>query len=210
VHKNVIAASSEFLGDMGVDKKDEMDLSYYVDSVEADVFKIYLHWLYYGTLPVQRPPYWGDDYDEYLQIAKAHKLGKDLWDKGFQDATLDAFLAKANSEAKQPDESFSGGDAICYLYNNTKKDSQARLLLVDIFMARRNSEYLREAAVFTELPPEFVRDVAVAALNEDTSSFNQIAQRCKYHSHGKNQENCYLRRMASEGKGPLAIGDQSI
>lgn len=66
---------------------------------EAEIFGIYVHWLYYGTLPVCCNDSGLPENQEYLKLVKAYTLGDKLMDTKFQNAAIDAIIEKSISAA---------------------------------------------------------------------------------------------------------------
>lgn len=90
---------------------------------EPKIIAVYIHWLYYDTLPVfcDEPGLSGNA--EYVDLVKAYVLGEKVLDPTFQDATIDAIIEKSVSESQDGSAWFPVGEAIEYAYGNTCESS---------------------------------------------------------------------------------------
>lgn len=67
---------------------------------EPDIFALYVHWLYCGTLPVFCDEPGPPSRAEYLDLVKVYILGDKIVDFRFQNAAIDAILEKTQSVAQ--------------------------------------------------------------------------------------------------------------
>ncbi|KAL6791951.1 hypothetical protein J3E68DRAFT_442661 [Trichoderma sp. SZMC 28012] len=180
---------------------------------DPEVFEVYLHWLYFETLPVRNDSAELQGNNEYAQLAKAYALGEFLQDVNFRDAVLDAMLIKSRSKVSEDGRIwFPGGPAIRYIYEGTPESSAARRLLVDLYTYHGHGDWLKGWAVKDDMPKQFLLDLAIAALTERSRPSASLAKEkgaCEYHEHRPDPHSCYKNHSASKrGKTPhIASGD---
>lgn len=201
VHEGLVRASSEFFDKaMRRDWKEATDRVVKLPNDDPTVFRLYVHWLYSGTLPCQidEPNPTGNL--EYLQLAKAHVLGIKLLVKRFADATVDAIIEKAHSIASDGHSWFPDGEAIRYLYANTLPSSPVRRLLVDFYVSCGNKDWVAEWDSPEERPSEFLFDLAVGLYEKQTCVNPLQAEPCAYHQHELDSTECYNHCEKIEGE----------
>lgn len=181
---------------MSSDWKESRERSVALKDDDPDTFEVYLHWLYFGTVPTR------DDESsdtEYLQLAKAYVLGDKLGDGNFKDVITDAMIHKSRFLTVSAGKSvgtrfFPGGIVIRHIYDNTPKSSEARHLLVYLYAENGNGQWLNDPALF---PKEFLMDLAVALFGRQgkptPATPTAESNTCKYHQHGSGP--CYKDRF---------------
>ncbi|KAG7411266.1 hypothetical protein ACKAV7_009815 [Fusarium commune] len=194
VHEILICSSSNFFKKAFQGGwKESQDRLVRLERDDPDVFSVYLHWLYYHTLPVRvdEPGVVGNA--EYMQLAKAYILGDMLQDGSFQDAVMDAMMDKTASEAADGKRWYPVGPVIRLIYENTLESSKARLFLVDMYTFHGQGPWLTEWAVQEDLPKDFLLDVAVSLLEHRPcpQSYYVVQGSCRYHQHGPEVNACY-------------------
>lgn len=203
MHENLICSSSDFFKKavQGGWKESEERLVQ-LKSDSPDVFSVYLHWLYYHTLPVQidEPGLAGNA--EYMQLANAFILGDMLQDGSFQDAVMDAMMDKTVSEAADGRKWYPVGPVIRLIYENTLGSSKARLFLVDMYTFYGHGFWLLDWAVQEDLPKEFLLDLAVSLLDKRPrpQSGGLVQESCRYHQHKPDISACYKNVLALRPK----------
>lgn len=203
VHENLICASSDFFkkGTHGGWKESKERLVR-LETIEEEVFQIYVHWLYRRTLPlrVDEPGQLGNT--EYVQLAKAYVLGDYLRDTNFKNAVIDAIMDKTVSPLLDGRCWFPVGAVISCIYDNTLESSPARKLLVDVYTRKGMGAWLREWASVADLPKEFLFDLAVSVLDRRPQpAFDIMEDPCKYHEHTSEQkELCHKSKEGAETK----------
>lgn len=183
---------------MSSDWKESKERSIELSDDDPETFEIYQHWLYCGTIPTRNDV--GDSAIdvEYLQLGKAYILGDKLRDGTFKDVIIDAILNRTSSRASDglchfPDETF-----VQSIYDNTPKSSEARNLLVDLYVNHGNEQWLNDAEP-EAFPNDFLMDLAVVLFgrkNPHTDTYPAESNACKYHQHGSGP--CYKDRFDSE------------
>jgi len=197
VHENLICAASDFFKKAtSREWKESKERSIKLEH-DAEVFQIYLHWLYRHTLPlrVDEPGLSGNT--EYVQLANAYVLGDFLQDTHFKDAVIDAIIDKTSSKASDGQFWYPVGAVIRCIYDNTLESSTARQLLVDLYANHGHGSWLCDWATQEDLPKEFLFDVTVAVLDRRPKP-PRIAQAnpCQYHGHTPEQQSlCYRKKL---------------
>jgi hypothetical protein len=165
VHESIIRKSSQFI-DLAMHPQAARARSFpriiNLSDTDADIFKIYLHWLYCKTLPTVAAPTPTDGSEsEFVLLSKSYVLGERLMDTGFKGALLDAF---ADCVENQPvsDPRIPGSNPINIVYGGTGVNSPARQLLVDMWVMYADKEWVEY--LDERLPGEFVLDFARAML----------------------------------------------
>ncbi|KAI9928693.1 hypothetical protein MW887_001910 [Aspergillus wentii] len=113
VHENLVRTSSRFFDKAMAGKwRESLQRTVKLPDEEPNIFTLYLHWLYYGALPVycDKPGLAGNS--EYLELAKAYVLGDKLLDSKFQDTVIDAIIEKSLSKAKDGASWYPVGEVI--------------------------------------------------------------------------------------------------
>ncbi|UKZ78420.1 hypothetical protein TrVFT333_006160 [Trichoderma virens FT-333] len=144
---------------------------------DPEVFEVYLHWLYFETLPVKNDNPGLEGNIEYVQLAKAYALGEFLQDVNFKDAVLDAILIKSRSAASDGLNWYPVGPAIRHIYEGTPESSAARRLLVDMYTYHGLGEWLTKWANKDDLPKQFLLDLAIEALTKRACPSASLAQK---------------------------------
>ena len=169
-----------------------------LDDVDASTFRIYVSWLYRTQLPVRIDAPGPEGNAEYLALARAYVLGDRVEDLAFCDACIDAMIVKQRTKSTDGTCWSPVGPVIACIYDNTMPKSKARKLLVDIYAHNGQRDWLEKwADKDTDLPREFLFDLAVALLDVRQRIAKQLfADPCKYHEHG-DKESCYKKLLGS-------------
>lgn len=195
VHEGLISASSQFFKTtMKECWKEGQQGSVRLEDQSADIFQLYLHWLYKGTLPVRIDKPGAEGNEEYLQLAKAYTLGDELIDGDFQDAIIDAIVDKCNSKASDGQSWFPVGAVVQQIYRHTLKSSKARRLLTDLYITHGSGGWLRVMKQ-DEIPAEFLFDLAIGFLDRERYDPTTKSTLCEYHQHGPEHGLCYRARL---------------
>ncbi|KAK4910629.1 hypothetical protein LTR66_017420 [Elasticomyces elasticus] len=139
---------------------------------EPKIFSLYLHWLYYGNIPVladrtHLKEMSGDELDtaedeivnnEYTQLFKACVLAEKYFDAEFHDTVINAVLEKINtpeevSENRRP----PGSLPVTWLFNHAHILSPICRLVVDDYAKEGSSDWLEDPVTPTDLPATFFR-----------------------------------------------------
>ncbi|KAK6428990.1 hypothetical protein LTR95_014864 [Oleoguttula sp. CCFEE 5521] len=142
---------------------------------EPIIFSAYAHWTYTGTLLATSNDLKGPRSNE---IVAGYLLGDRLEDVQYRNYTTDRLITRSKEA-----EVYLKASAIVLVYNSTPQNSLLRRLLVDQYVACRAPNLRYQAHGF---PHDFVRDVAVAALEflplgtiqfaEDRSKYLEAAE----------------------------------
>lgn len=190
VHEELLRASACFFkAALSHDWKEARSRTISLNSDEPEIFRLYMHWLYRGTLPTRIASRNAIvDNKEYLQLSKAYVLGDKLQDGHFTDAVMDAIIDKSSEMLFCPNN-----DMISYVYDNTTELSQLRLFLVDSYVNEQYGNDLGEPGV---LPNAFVHSIAVELLKlrkavPGKKQPRTLTSTCKYHQHASDEKVCY-------------------
>ncbi|EED13876.1 conserved hypothetical protein [Talaromyces stipitatus ATCC 10500] len=161
IHERLIRASSPFFDKaMSRKWKESLERTIKLPDNEPKIFQLYVHWLYYGTLPVlcDEPGLCGNA--EYLELVKAYTLGDKLLDSRFQNAVIDAIVEKSQSKARDGRIWFPVGSPIEYAYSNTNESSPIRKLLLDMYVHRGHRYWLHDYGNSASIPHSFLLGLA--------------------------------------------------
>lgn len=104
VNEQMIRSSSSFFDKaLAGEWKEALNRTVEMPSDDPDVFAVYMHWLYCGTIPIlyhkERHSIKGDEFfssAEHYALVKAYILGDKILDPRFQNAIIDAIAEKVN------------------------------------------------------------------------------------------------------------------
>jgi len=164
VHESLICLSSEFFRnarkpEWSAGKPQVVDL---IDEVPV-VFEVYLHWLYFKTLPTVGI-YNDHKCPEFESLARCYVLGEMLIDKKFKNAIVDA-LTDILEEMKD-EMIIPGSFEINIIYAGTTEGSPGRKLMVDIWATIAGKTC---KTALDECHPDFVLDLAKEFLELDNT-----------------------------------------
>ena len=199
LHESLVCASSRFCnGAFNSTVAESKSRSIRLDDVDASIFSIYVSWLYRTQLPVRIDAPGPEGNAEYLALARAYVLGDRLLDLAFCDACIDAMIVKSQTKSTDGSCWSPVGPVIACIYNNTTPKSKARKLLVDLYAHNGQRDWLEKwADKDTDLPSEFLFDLAVALFDVRQRIAKQLfTDPCKYHEHGE-EESCYKKLLGS-------------
>jgi hypothetical protein len=131
---------------------------------DPEIFKIYLHWLYFKTFPTvltENSATNTTSNTEFVTLGKCYVMGEMLMDIGFKNAVLDALL---DSITNQPyyEARFPGQHAIGIIYDGTLEGAPARRLLVDLWVTEATENWAEYMT--SDMPAAFTQDLARALL----------------------------------------------
>ncbi|PYI15781.1 hypothetical protein BO86DRAFT_415703 [Aspergillus japonicus CBS 114.51] len=151
----------------------------------TEIVALYIHWLYYSTLPVfcDEPGLFGNS--EYLDLVKAYVLGDKILDIRFQDTVIDAIVEKCHSIARDGLRWYPVGEVLEYAYHNLAASAPILELFVDIYVAQASSSWLHDWADPTTIPQPLLLRLASKLLNQRDTSEEPL-EASKYHCRGKN------------------------
>lgn len=184
VHEKLIRASSPFFDKaLSGAWQESHERTVRLPEDEPEIFAIYVHWLYYATVPVVCGET-GDMRDiEYLNLAKAYTLGDKLMDVKFQDATIDAIVETSQVGLVDGLRWYPGTGVVQYVYQNTKVSASIRTLLVDMFLMAGTGAWLLESEDRSSVPQPFLFELAAELLDLRGSAWPTIVA-SDYHIHG--------------------------
>jgi hypothetical protein len=107
VEENLICAASDyFKRAMSKGWIEAQQRTVRLEEDSPNIFRIYLHWLYRGTIPAESAAgiehyseFLDHEWSEWMQLAKAYVLGDTLQDGDFADAVIDAMIEKSGQGA---------------------------------------------------------------------------------------------------------------
>lgn len=201
VHEKLIRASSPFFNKaLSGAWQESQERTVQLPEDEPEIFAIYVHWLYYGTVPVVCHEA-GDSNDadaEYLNLAKAYTLGDKLMDTKFQDATIDAIVEASNIINTNGTSWYPGTEVVQFVYDNTNESASIRTLLVDMFLMAGSGAWLLECKDRASVPQPFLFELASELLDLRGGAWPKIVA-SEYHIHGSKDA---LKAEAAEKNGP--------
>ncbi|KAL3443961.1 hypothetical protein BJX65DRAFT_284423 [Aspergillus insuetus] len=166
VHEGLVCASSPFFEKaMAGEWKESSRRTIQLPEDEPSVVALYVHWLYYRTLPVfcDEPGLPGNT--EYLDLVKAYVFGDKILDTRFQNSIIDAMVAKSRSRAQDGDQWYPVGEVIEYAYHNLDEPAPILELLVDMYVTTASREWLYEWADPTTIPQPFLLSLSAKLLD---------------------------------------------
>lgn len=183
-HAPVLLSSSLFFKKALSGKWEESNTdSVKLPEVEPDIFTIYLHWLYFGTLPVlhNASGSGSDRGNEDLEIAKAYVLGDRLIDTKFQNAVIDAIIEKNSSNLLNRNNWCPSGKVIEYIYNNTHESAKIRKLFIDLYMQRCQGSWLQDSPHRTKLPQPFLLELVTRLIDRPSRLSDEVIKASNYY-----------------------------
>jgi hypothetical protein len=189
VHERLVRASSSFFDKaMAGDWKESQQRTIHLPDDEPEIFALYVHWLYYGTLPVfcDEPGLPGNS--EYLNLVKAYVLGDKILDSRYQDEAIDAIVEKCQSKAQDGANWFPVGEVIRYAFDNTNESAPIRELLVDMYAIHGKRIWLQDWAEPANVPQPFLFKLATTLLDWRNGAKLSF-QSSRYHAHRSDEGN---------------------
>ncbi|KAH7095011.1 hypothetical protein FB567DRAFT_586350 [Paraphoma chrysanthemicola] len=145
VHEDVIRKSSKFFDNAmkpewanARPNPREVDLS----DEEPKIFQIYLHCMYFKTLPSVHTTIATGWNPEYVQLGGCYVMGEKLMDTAFKNAVLTA-LADAIDNQPFYEAKYPGSKTIHTVYEGTTEDAPARRMLVDIWVELAGENWVK-------------------------------------------------------------------
>ncbi|KAH7085363.1 hypothetical protein BKA63DRAFT_499471 [Paraphoma chrysanthemicola] len=145
VHEDVIRNSSKVFDNAmkhewanarpdarGIDLSDE----------DSKIFQIYLHWMYFKTIPTVHTTIATNWNPEYVKLSRCYVMGEKLMDTAFKNAVLTA-LADAMDNQPFYEAKCPGKRTIHTIYEGTPEDAPARRMLVDIWIERAGENWVK-------------------------------------------------------------------
>jgi hypothetical protein len=133
---------------------------------EPEVFALYIHYLYTGTLaakPDPIPPQYRGGL-EYLRLTKLYVLAEKLQDiTQLKNSIIKNILDISKAIREDRGHHCPGQPCISVVYNGTPEGSPARRLLVDFWTYRAQGDWIAKSN--SPLPEDFVHDLCANALN---------------------------------------------
>ncbi|ORY12758.1 hypothetical protein BCR34DRAFT_600443 [Clohesyomyces aquaticus] len=162
-HQGVLSSSSEFfkaaLKPEWVERRSEPE-NIELEHANLGAFKLYVHWLYGGVIPM---PTESNSEDTYRRLAYAYVLGEEIMDIKFKNTVLDAFRAASIKFG-----CFPIGEPVAILtcnqimHDGTPANSPDRHLFVDFAAHVAWDETGGRNDDFDMYPKEFLVDVIKA------------------------------------------------
>lgn len=184
-HAPVLSSSSLFFEKALSGKWEESNIdTLKLPEVEPDIFAIYLHWLYFGTLPVLHNASGpgSDPGNEDLELAKAYVLGDRLIDTKFQNAVVSAIVEKNSANLLSINNWCPSGEVIEYVYNNTHESAKIRKLFVDLYVQRCQASWLQDSPHKEKLPQPFLLELVTRLIDRPPQSGHGFLRASDYHA----------------------------
>lgn len=192
LHKCFATKSSEFFVKATNGRwKEGKDKSVPLPDCMPEIFDIYLHWLYTGSIVLNITE---DDEDrgtsEINELMHLYVLGNFLLDRPFRNVIVDRTLEVNRLYKKYP-----GSEAINIIWPETPADCQMQRLILRFWAIRRTPEKL--AGSTEKTPQDFtscllkelgiIRDLGDSGREAQVPSF---IRRCDYHEHDEGTPRC--------------------
>lgn len=165
VHKDLICARSPFFkAALSNDWKEAQEGSVELPDDKDDIVTIYVQWLYRNQIFYKEEKDVKESYvPEMNRLIALYLLAEKFQDRDFQDAAIDAMIARIHSPYQGFSSFYPGADEIVGLYKNTSESSPVRRLMVDSYAWHANQDWgLMED--ISSVPIEFLRDLTVALI----------------------------------------------
>ncbi|RLM00041.1 hypothetical protein CFD26_108239 [Aspergillus turcosus] len=187
VHETLIRASSSFFDKaMAGDWKESQQRTIHLPDDDSEIFAVYVHWLYCGTLPVFSDEPGAPARAEYLALVKAYVLGDKMLDFRFQNTAIDGIVEKSQSVAKDGNCWYPNGELIKYAFENTNESAPIRELLVDMYVNWAHAKWIRKWAHC--LPQPFLLELAFRLLDRRERP-KESREACRYHTRRSDEGN---------------------
>lgn len=135
---------------------------------DPEIFAVYVHWLYDGTLPVFGVDESTTENTEYMILLKAHCLGDKLLNTGFQNTILSA-IEKAEFPDCYVETTLPTVAVITYAYENTNEHSVLQKKFVKKYVSAACGNCFRGQTTY---PVPFVLEVVARLLDRWPSNTN--------------------------------------
>lgn len=162
VHENLIRTSPFFDKAMSGPWQESMQRTIELPEDDPEIFAVYVHWLYDGTLPVSGVDESTTKNTEYMILLKAYCLGDKLLNTGFQHTILSAIVEKAEFPDCYVETTLPTVADITYAYENTNEHSVFRKKLVKIYASAACGNCFRGQTTY---PVPFVLEVVARLLD---------------------------------------------
>jgi hypothetical protein len=130
-----------------------------LEDEDPEAFEMFIHWLYTSKLPVVVKGEPDDEEREYLELAKAWVLGERLKCPKFQNAAMDAVVARRDEDYNKV-YVHPLSKMVEYIYSRTKKDSSLRTFIYDIYTQVGYDNRLNLWCNPARIPLELILEVA--------------------------------------------------
>jgi hypothetical protein len=128
---------------------------------ELEIFKIYLHLLYFKIMLIVSVENNGPSTPEYVLLSKCHVMDDKILNNGFKNIVMRAIVGATMNQPFSPIR-FAGLNPINNIYAGTTENSPARRFLVDVWVKEAGERWLD--LLTDELPHYFVLEFSRALL----------------------------------------------
>jgi hypothetical protein len=166
VHESLITSHSLFFKKaMSGSWKESEDRVIKLPEDDPEIFNVYVHHLYTGSVAVIPEPLPADYAGAPTRkiICLLYVLAEKLQDIKAKNSAIEALLA--DCRVKQPNGKyyFPGSHNVDIIYSGTLPGSMARKFLVDIYTHKATGKWITK---HPELPDEFLKDLLVKVLDQ--------------------------------------------
>lgn len=189
VHEGVITKRSDFFrAACNHDFKESRERTIRLPTMSVATFENFLHWLYTGEVLVMTADEDGpDDRDGHIRFVRLAKLyvAADIFDaRVLRNHVIDEMVNLTSITNRTP-----GIGAIRVAYNMTPSTSKLRQLIVDNYLCGLKApDWLEQNR--TQLPQDFIFDLAVGKIRLHRGDGAMISKSCKYHEHADDNWGC--------------------
>ncbi|KAH6010119.1 hypothetical protein HBI67_171860 [Parastagonospora nodorum] len=170
VHEGLICPRSEFFcNSVKGPWKESEERTVNLSENEPDVFRVYLKYLYTGTLAVKNAACGGNDdssivADEYATLSKLFVLAEKLMDEDGKTAILAAISARSQEPFSDKILYYPAIDSVQIIYEGTPEHSPARKLLVTLYTNFVTFAFVTEKS--DAVPKDFLHDLSLSLLTQ--------------------------------------------
>ena len=132
---------------------------------KPDLVAFYLDYLYGKGLPTDNTRYNSRNGKVYNVLADLYALGERLQDDTIRNEVIDEIVRFSKVSDRDTGRHYPLDYAVTTIYESTTAGSQARRLLVELFVTNGEAKWVREIS-----QPEFLCDLATASIAELHSS----------------------------------------
>jgi ACT domain-containing protein len=177
VHESLlIARSPEFKKQLADMAEEHNHKAVPIPEIDPQAFALYVQFLYTGHIPSKLSE--TTDTSEHTHLCRLYNLALSLQDVAAQNAACDAIYAKATEPVENMQDALPRRDHIEIIYSGTLEQCAAKRLMVDLYTAQANREWLQNAE--DKFPPDFMSALAVNLMG---IRFMAVLSKPKEHYH---------------------------
>jgi hypothetical protein len=165
VHESLIASRSLFFKKaMSGSWKESKDRIVNLPEEDPEIFKIYVHHLYTGSvavIPEPLPAITGR-HAKWI-ICRLYVLAEKIQDVKAKNSAIEALLAECREKQLNGKNKYPGSSSVSTIYSGTLPGSMARKVLVDLYSCKTTSKWITKSPQWSD---EFLRDLLVKIMDK--------------------------------------------